>query len=305
MSAKALEFLGQLKESLEIVASASGQERDVLAAYLYTPSGKIREKLDELDAYSRKKKPSLKETQAAGQLMEQIVLLAFTGLLGWNTVKSYSSPGPQYDLLINGSGPLWQHVCTYLRIDLEKRGILVEAKATSGVVGDPTFARLCAVIRDNVSNIVSLGVFVTMKGASGFPTKDAKRQGALLDSRLRQVLFHAHHGTPIVVFTMDDLQELDEPGALIQLLERKVADISELSGKEIAKCDVACDVDLPTHLKSLYDEIQNQAAQATPPTQAVPADPSSGGAVRKAMQGPKAKPLPPGLPASGVKRPAS
>jgi hypothetical protein len=252
MPKSADEFIADMTEGVKTIRRDG--KLDQLDPLMYAPPHELKSLIKKLAAYHKKATPTAKERRDAGYAMEQLVLLAFMGLHGWESVKSYSSPGPQYDLYITGSGKKWFTLCEVLHLRRSRRGIVVEAKATKGVVGDKTFARLCAVIRDNLKDIVSLGVFVTLSGASGFP-ENGVRQSSLRRSRLRQVLFHSRYGTPVVVFTWEDIKDLDRPGSLPRILRRQIEDISELSGLERKPCIVAQDVDLPPHLLTLYNKL--------------------------------------------------
>jgi hypothetical protein len=223
-----------------------------LASYLYIADVKLSEYLDELKIFTQLKKPTLKETQEAGKLLEQIVLLVFKGLKGVQSIKSFQSAGPQYDLLVSGDDLPWQNVCKTLYLDWNRRDIVIEAKATKSPVPDKQFARLCSIMDLNLSG-AGLGIFITLNGATGFPKLSSSRQRTVSDCRLRQIIFHAKTNKMIVVLDKDDISELTKNGTLIQILSRKIRDLFELSGLPTTPAEQFQEIDLPPHLKMLYD----------------------------------------------------
>lgn len=223
-----------------------------LASYLYQADKALSYYLDELDKYTQVKKPTLEQTQEAGKLLEQIVVLVFKGLKGVQSIKSFQSAGPQYDLLVSGDDVTWLNVCKLLYLNTEKRDIVVEAKATNSPLPDKQFARLCSIMDLNLTSS-GLGIFFTLNGATGFPKAGSSRQRAVSDCRLRQIIFHAKTNKIIVVLDKSDIFELDKNGTLIQIITRKIRDLFELSGLPTTPATEFCEIDLPTHLKSLYD----------------------------------------------------
>lgn len=223
-----------------------------LASYLYKPDNKLSEYLGNLKIFTEVEKPTLKETQEAGKLLEQIVILVFKGLKGVQSIKSFQSAGPQYDLLISGDDLSWKEVCKTLYLDWEKRDIVIEAKATKALLPDKQFARLCSIMDLNLKG-ASLGIFITLNGATGFPKLGNSRQRAVSDCRLRQIIFHAKTNKIIVVLDKDDLFQLTKNGTLIEVLTRKIRDLSELSGLPTTSVEQFQEIDLPEHLKMVYD----------------------------------------------------
>ncbi len=223
-----------------------------LASYLYQADKALSYYLDELDKYTQVKKPTLEQTQEAGKLLEQIVVLVFKGLKGVQSIKSFQSAGPQYDLLVSGDDVAWLNVCKLLYLNTDKRDIVVEAKATKSPLPDKQFARLCSIMDLNLTGS-GLGIFFTLNGATGFPKSGSSRQRAVSDCRLRQIIFHAKTNKIIVVLDKSDIFELDKNGTLIQIITRKIRDLFELSGLPTIPATEFCEIDLPTHLKSLYD----------------------------------------------------
>lgn len=223
-----------------------------LASYLYKADDKLSKYLDELNIYIQLEKPTRKQTQDAGKLLEKIVLLLFRGLKGVKCIKSFQSAGPQYDLLVSGDDIAWKGVCKTLYLDWQQRDIVIEAKAINSALPDKQFARLCSIMEHNLRG-AGLGIFVTLNGASGFPKRDSTRQRAISDCRLRQIIFHARTNKIIIVLDKEDLFQLTKNGTLIELLTRKIRDLSELSGLPTTPIEQFQEIDLPAHLKILLD----------------------------------------------------
>ncbi|MDD1414001.1 hypothetical protein MEN41_04825 [Dolichospermum sp. ST_con] len=226
-----------------------------LAAYLYKADNQLPEFLDKLQTYTELETPTRPQTQEAGKLLEQIVLLLFKGLKGVQSTKSFQSAGPQYDLLVSGDDISWKGVCKTLYLEWEQRDIVVEAKATREPLPHKQFARLCSIMEHHLRG-AGLGIFVTLNGASGFPKRGDSRKRKASDCRLTQVVFHAKTNKIIVVLDKEDLLELTKNGSLIEVLTRKIRDLSELSGLPTAPVDNYLEKDLPPHLQKL-DESNN------------------------------------------------
>lgn len=224
-------------------------EADDLAPYLYTTDHRLQSHVSKLLTLTSQARLTKEQQREAGRLMEKVAFLSFGSLAGATIKKSYQSAGPQHDLLISGDNAHWLTLARYLYLPESQRGILVEAKATQSKLEDKQFARLCAVIDTNLPT-VGLGVFLTLFGASGFPTS-SQRQRAIRDCRLRQVLYHAKHSRAVVVLNKNDLADLSRNGSLPRILSRKIRDISELSGLATLPAEFATEVDLPDYLKAL------------------------------------------------------
>jgi hypothetical protein len=223
-----------------------------LASYLYQADKRLSDYLEKLDKFTQLIKPTLQETQEAGKLLEQIVLLVFKGLKNVQSIKSFQSAGPQYDLLVSGNDIGWLQVCKLLYMDISQRDIVIEAKATKSPLPDKQFARLCSIMDLNLKGS-GLGIFFTLNGATGFPEPGNSRQRSIRDCRLRQIIFHAKTNKMIVVLDKNDIFELDKNGALIEVLARKIRDLFELSGLPTTPAEEFDEVDLPNHLKTLYE----------------------------------------------------
>jgi hypothetical protein len=255
------EILKNMMES--IIAYRKFAEGDIsdttlnkFSTYFYTPDGRLPDFLQNLKEEVSKREnnapDSLSNTEI-GKLMEQIAYLCFKGLEGNSVIKSFQSAGPQYDLIVSGDNPIWIFLCEILYLKTG-RDFLVEAKATKNKIGDPQFARLCSLLHFNLNTTSGLGIFFTLKGASGFPEPGAiRRQRSLSDSRLRQAIFMAACKKPIVVFDLNDILELDKPGSLVQILIDKIRDVEQLSGYSIGpKIDEPpYECELPKHLTAL------------------------------------------------------
>lgn len=249
--AQTLEFFNALDNS-DIVDEAANP----LFSYLYTPPPNLNIYLDKLqDAISvsnLKSRPANYHNQI-GQLLEQIACLCFQGLSGVTSLKSFQSPGPQYDLLITGDKLQWMSLCKLLYMGDEARDILVEVKATESKVTDNIFSRLCSLLDLNLFNTTKLGVFFTLNGATGFPVEeDTSRQRKISDSRLRQLLFLVGKGKYVIVLDKNDIKQLDQAGALIKIIISKIRDIEHLSGVYISPdIESPIEIDLPNHLQDL------------------------------------------------------
>lgn len=219
-----------------------------LTSYLYKADTRISEYIDKLNNAL-----THKETQKAGTLLEQIVVLVFKGLKGVQSIKSFQSAGPQYDLLVSGNDFEWQEVSDALYLNGNQRDIVIEAKAIKGTLPLKQFARLCSIMENELLRNAGLGIFVTLNGATGFPQRNSKeRQKKVSDCRLLQIIFHARTNKIIIVLDKEDLLELSKNGTLIELLIRKIKDLSELSGLPTASVENCQeDVDLPPHLQIL------------------------------------------------------
>jgi hypothetical protein len=219
----------------------------------YHPDSRIQEKISRLRSYCDGNLTL--SSQDAGCLLEEIVYLVFSSLWGIKSIKSYQSPGPQHDLLVFG-GDFWRIIFSRCGLPQEKFGILIEAKAEkSKPVKEAYFSRLSCIIKDNFPNQVGLGIFFSISGASGFPKSGVrKRQRCIRDARFRQVITYARYKIPIIVFDLDDIVAIQEPGGLIEQIEAKVRDIEELSGfKNEVIADDVIETDLPNHLSCLIN----------------------------------------------------
>ncbi|WP_414530565.1 hypothetical protein [Nodularia chucula] len=223
-----------------------------LAVYLCKVNVQLPQYLNRLKIFTELERPTTKQTQEAGQLLEQIVLLLFKGLKGIQSIKSFQSAGPQYDLLVSGDSLEWKFICKTLYLEWETRDIVIEAKATKSPLKDQQFARLCSIMEHNLSG-AGLGIFFTLNGASGFPQRGDARQRRVSDCRLRQIIFHAKTKKIIVVLDKEDLFELTKNYTLIEILIRKIRDLFELSGLPTTPAEHFQEIDLPLHLKMLHD----------------------------------------------------
>jgi len=222
---------------------------DKLAAFLYDPAPRIAEYVKKVKRYLKKKNPSRADAQKMGYDLEEMALLAFGSLRGWTEIMSWESAGPQIDLEVVGSDVDWGWLAKYLLMP-SALALMVESKATKDPVGDPEFARLAAIIDHNCRKTVGLGVFFTLNGASGFPER-GKVKKLMGDAWLRQALFHARTGLPIVVLDQDDLVELGKAGSLVRLLRGKIMDLERLGGLSTAPAVAAKREDLPARLRAL------------------------------------------------------
>ena len=239
------QVLGALKK-----IDPSNPATDKLASYLYVVDDRLINYVEQL----KKSRDLIKDTdetrQERGKLLEQIAFLIFSGLRGISSIKSFQSAGPQHDLVVTGDGETWLTVTKLLYLQTEQRDIIIEAKATKSPLPDKQFARLCNIMHLNLTG-AGLGIFLTLKGATGFPKKNEARQRKISDSRLCQVLFHAKTGKFVIVLNEDDISALCENVTLIPTLVRKIRDLFELSGLPTVPSENLKETDLPHHLKIL------------------------------------------------------
>jgi hypothetical protein len=231
-------------------------EEMTISSFLYNPDKIISEYLQDLKDYIKIKIPTDRQRKEAGNLLEKIVAVAFCGLKGLTSIKSFHSAGPQYDLLVSGDRKQWFLLYRLFYMKENQRDIVVEAKCTEAKVNDQQFARLCSLMEINLPSTTGLGIFFTLNGASGFPKRGQEsRQQKLGDARLRQALFHARTGKTIIVLDAQDIFELDKPASLIQILAGKIRDVEQLSGLAIEPCSDLIAVDLPSHLAPIISHL--------------------------------------------------
>ena len=172
-----------------------------MVASLYTPDSRVDSLVSRVKKLAGSVR-SVKQRQKLGYALEDLCLIAFSGLAGFNTIKSYQSVAPQIDLLINGSDTEWQQICKMIRVCDGARGIFVEAKARRGKIGDPDLERICGILQVHLLNTTALGVLVSLSGVTGTSVR------AVSDASLTQQLFYAHTGKPIIVLELHDLDRL-------------------------------------------------------------------------------------------------
>lgn len=229
---------------------------------IYVPDEELIEKIQEYqlwfdewnEATRKRDQKHLKQlNQAAGYLMEELACLAFRCLKGFDSIKSFQSYAPQYDLIISGSTPAWFMLIKLLHIPDTSRTIIVEVKNTKDPVSDAQFSRLCSVISSKLDTTCSLGVFFTRSGASGFPSSGQNsRQRALQNSRATQVIFHAKTKKFVVVLEHSEIKGLAERGTLPRMLEAKIRDVEEASGLLLNFEENWIEIDLPPHLAQYF-----------------------------------------------------
>lgn len=215
--------------------------------FLYIPSDKLMQRvLDYRDWCSKHaaKDPNIED---AGKLMEEVALLAFSSLRGYNTLLSYQSYADQYDLVISGTSGHWRAILHWLGLD-NLPVIVVEAKNTDTKVDVPIFTRLCSIVQNTFDGECGLGVFFTRTGATGFPSEGRPVQ-SLRYAQARQVIFHAKTNKHLVVLTDMDIDLLLKPGGLLHVLRDKILQIKMLTGSDFRLTPTWHRVELPPHLK--------------------------------------------------------
>lgn len=223
-------------------------------AYYYKPdSALVKNLIDEIEKTYQKKRPTQKDKQLAGYKLEELTLVIFHGLKGWDSIKNYQSSTAQYDLLMSGNGLDWQSTLGLLPLNVPSHSssIVVEAKATKAKVNDPQFSRLCCLMQQNLKKTSILGIFLTLNGATGFPRNNVLKNVG--QCRLRQLVFYAETRKPIVVLDLNDIRKLSEPGSLLKILNAKIREIEEQTGLPATE-DIK-EVALPKHLSSLYEHL--------------------------------------------------
>lgn len=224
---------------------------DRLASYLYVADPQINDYIVKFNQLLEIKKPKKSQLQERGKILEQIVYLVFRSLKGVTSLKSFQSASSQYDLVVSGDDVNWHPVCKQLYMNTAHRDIIIEAKAKDSKLPDKDFARLCSIMNENYTG-AGLGIFFTLKGATGFPERNSStRQRKISDCRLRQALFHAKTGKFIVVLDREDILKLGKNGTLLQILTRKIRDLRELSGISTVPIEQFIETDLPPHIKEL------------------------------------------------------
>ena len=222
------------------------------ASFLYVSDSRITEYIERLEELIDTKGKSQNRNKQIGETLEQISHLAFQSIKGVTSLKSYRSAGPQYDLVVNGnSSAHWSIISKVLLLNQSRPDILVECKATKSKVTDQQFSRLCNLMDVNIST-ADLGVFFSINGATGFPSAKRKsRQTTIGAAKLRQVLYHANTKKKVIVLDLNDIRKLGTNGSFIRILNRKIRDITELSGMPIFDPEKVKEVDLPPHLSML------------------------------------------------------
>ena len=250
------QVIKEFKDTIEILRASNDPEAlnaiSELARDIYNPDVRLTDWVQELEAYdSKKTSPNKTEQMRAGNLLEGIALASLYGIQGVSSLKSYRSSDAQHDLLVVGNSMFWMSFCDYCHIDRIKRGILVEAKAHRKPVSSLQFSRVCSNIdHTTLIGLVSLGIIFSLRGASGFPNRDAGTV-TLRDARLRQAVFYLVTKIPIIVFNIYDIKQLSMPGSLPDIVERKVRELFEQSGQILSKGENHCpiEINLPNHLQ--------------------------------------------------------
>lgn len=236
--------LGELERALAFVNRSANDTR-LFARQLYVPDPRLTAELDVLRRFQSSESPSPADRQLAGRALERLLFLAFRGLRGWSSLKSYRSTPAQIDLLVSGSDAAWLVLCGMTRIDKNLRGILIEAKAYREPVGDPEMERLCALIHHHYPSTVGLGILATLNGITGGSGR------VLRDARFTQVVFHRTTRIPLVVLSLEHLERLAEPGGLPVVLEEEIRQLEELAPMP-APGSAPTEVELPPHLRELW-----------------------------------------------------
>jgi len=228
------EYEGKVRERV-----AEWADNWKLPESMYVPNEQLLSRIADYERWCE-----LKQGEDRGKLMEEIALLAFLCLRGWDSIKSYTSYAQQHDLVISGSGAEWVFLNDYLHLKKSGRTIVVEAKNQEESVSEPQFSRLCYIVDKKFQDTCFLGVFVSRTSATGF-----SRTKSLMASRATQIVFHAKTGKYVVLLDHEDIKQLKNKGALLKLLEVKIKDVEAAAGLSLDFDDSSwIEVDLPPHL---------------------------------------------------------
>ncbi|RYG66101.1 hypothetical protein EON64_10515 [archaeon] len=228
----------------------------VLDNLLYSPDRRLKANVGKMAKFLLLKKPTQKQKQAAGYLLETICFLTFEAIKGGDwPPKSYQSTGPQIDLLATGNSSVWRIFCSRAGINPggpAGTGILVESKAIGKPVGDAIVQRVFAMANLQFKDTVRLGVVLSLKGISGEPNA-SQTMRVLRDARLTQVLAFALHSVPIVSISWADIQRLHKPGELVRMIRAKILEFQQLGGfpTSLPKSAEAQVCPLPAHMAAL------------------------------------------------------
>jgi hypothetical protein len=121
----ALKLISKLRNQ-----NLSEESQDPLISYLYTPPKNLDTYIKKLKKeikvsnFPKGKRPSNHHTKI-GQLLEQIAYICFSNLEGISSIKSFQSPGPQYDLLVTGDDLHWKTLCELLYLVIHKAEVKI------------------------------------------------------------------------------------------------------------------------------------------------------------------------------------
>jgi hypothetical protein len=219
---------------------------------MYTADARLAPLLKKMDALVKLKAQgclSAKEQQELGYMLETVAVLVFQELPAITSFKSFRSPSAQYDLLVKGAGTPWIRLCEMLSLD-KVGGIFVEAKATAGKVDDAQFQRAGSILAHHLRRSARLGIFLTLEGATGFPAP-GETSAKVHSARLTQVVIYHSIKKPVVVLDWSDIKQLTKPGSLIEILERKIREIEEQTGRAPQPSSEPVSCVLPEHMQAV------------------------------------------------------
>lgn len=242
----------------DLLKEAPDDDPDLLAM-LYTPDSRLPGFLKKLKAYEAKQSPTSTERKAAGDLMEQVAFLTFRSLTDACEPESYKAVGSQVDLEVTGVKATWQVLLKVVGLKEGRHSFLLEAKATEGKVDVPVMTRLCALM--NLRPTVGLGIFFTLKGCTGEPSKN-EGKASLKDARYHQVLHYVRTGCPIIVFDLSDILALKVPGSLVMQIQQKIRDVEKVTVSAPESVGSYRQVKLPGHLAKLLGQSKKSGKRA-------------------------------------------
>lgn len=239
--------------ALERTGSRSGpreQLRAVIGSWLtpedmYVPDETLTKRIEDYVRWCKTKKG-----ENPGQLLEEIVFLAFRCLRGCSDLKSYQSFSSQMDLVAGGEDHHWIILLTYLHLNLKQRFIIVEVKNQRQRVNDQQFSRVCWLLEDRFRRTSELGVIVARAGATGFPDrKSTKSRRCLEGAQATQLFYYAEKRKFVIVLEHEDIIALGKPGALVRLLETRIRAVEHWTGATTSVPTRVTEVELPAHLR--------------------------------------------------------
>lgn len=216
---------------------------------LYKPSDELKKLINRYYTPSK-----TLTTKQKGELLEEVVFLAFKCLEGVKDISSFTSFDSQLDLVVTGTAiNEWEVLCKILGLPIDKsKKIIVEAKNHKKKIDSSIFSRLCFILDHRHTEQCSLGIIFSTSGASGFP-KRGGNQTSLKSARATQVLFHARSNKYVVVFDKEDIRDLAKDGALIEILNTKIEDVENVFGNTLKHDfdlnDIGNRSSLPPHLR--------------------------------------------------------
>lgn len=245
-------------ELLKLVAAQENTDQDSFYTRLYSPDLRLKAAIDDLKGA----RSAGLNSQEIGESMERVAALILRGARWLERPRSFQSTSAQYDLICSVEPHLGLVLRLVLGLDFEFSSFIVEAKAESEVLSNTHFLRLCHLVC-SASDISQIGIFFTMRGASGFPSKSKSSLRKVSDCWLSQLLFYARYQRFVLVFDLGDIDELCQEGSFVRFLKQKMDAVRTQYGKYTEPQLVArgADLDLPDHLADIWSDCQVNLAK--------------------------------------------